>query len=85
MANESLASIVYAGLETPDALSGADWLRCASYMFQQFNAWEYLYHQHRNGSIPKEMCVGNDAFFRSEVETRPGLTRFLPTRSRRYH
>lgn len=76
MANESLASIVNAGLETPDALSGADWLRCRSHLFLQFNAWEYLYYQHRDGSIPKEMWVGTDAFFRAEVASKPGLGQF---------
>lgn len=42
----------------------------------QFNAWEYLYYQNRDGSIPKELWVGADAFFKSLVETKPGLTRF---------
>jgi hypothetical protein len=25
------------------------------YMFMQFNAWEYLYYQNRDESIPKEL------------------------------
>jgi hypothetical protein len=42
----------------------------------QFNAWEYLYYQDRDGSIPKELWVGAAAYFKSPVETKPGLTRF---------
>ena len=76
MDNDGLASIVHAGLATPDALSCVDWLRCRTHIFLQFNAWEYLYYQHRDDSIPKELWVGTDAFMRSEVETKPGLTRF---------
>jgi hypothetical protein len=38
MDNESLARIVNAGLATPDALSGADWLRCSSHIFLQLLA-----------------------------------------------
>jgi hypothetical protein len=74
--NEGLASIVNVGLATPDALSGADWLRCSNHMFLQFNAWEYLYYQHGDGSIPKEMWVGSDTYYRSLVKTEPGLIRY---------
>jgi hypothetical protein len=74
--NESLASIINVGYATPDAMSDDDWLRCNSFMFLQFNAWEYLYYQHRDGSIPKELWVGADAYFRVTVETKRGLTRF---------
>jgi hypothetical protein len=74
--NRDLASIMTIGSATPEALSEADWVRCWSHMFLQFNAWEYLYYQHRDGSIPKEMWVGSDAFFGQQVATRPGLTRF---------
>jgi hypothetical protein len=76
IANEGLAGIMIVGMATPEALNEADWLRCSAHMFLQFNAWEYLYYQHRDGSIPKEMWVGTDAFFRKEVATQPGLARF---------
>lgn len=42
----------------------------------QFNSWEYLYYQNRDGSIPKELRVGADACFEGLVETKPGLVRF---------
>jgi hypothetical protein len=44
--------------------------------FIGFNAWEYLYYQNRDGSIPKELWVGADAYFKGLVATKPGLTRF---------
>jgi hypothetical protein len=74
--NESLASIVSVGLETPEALSAAEWLRCSNHMFLQINSWEYLYYQHRDNSIPKEVWVGADSYYRRLVYTTPGLTRF---------
>jgi hypothetical protein len=60
----------------PEELSDVDWSRCTNYMFVQFNAWEYLYYQHHDGSIPKELWVGADAFHKSLVETKPGFVRF---------
>ena len=45
-------------------------------MFMQFNAWEYLFYQHRDDSIPKELWVGADAYFKQVIETKPGYTRF---------
>ena len=74
--NEGLARIVAVGLETPDELSGADWLRCSNHMFLQLNAWEYLYYQNRDDSIPKEVWVGSDSYYRYQVQTKPGLSRF---------
>lgn len=76
IANGDLAGMMTVAMVTPEALSEADWLRCSSHMFLQFNAWEYLYYQHRDGSIPSEMWVGTDAYFTNEVATRPGLARF---------
>jgi hypothetical protein len=74
--NESLARIVNIGYATPDALTSDEWVRCGYYFFMQFNAWEYLYYQDRDASIPKELWVGADAYFKSLVQTKPGLTRF---------
>jgi hypothetical protein len=74
--NEALARVETVGYATPEALTATDWTRCSNYIFQQFNAWEYFYYQSRDGSIPKELWVGADAFFRDLVETKPGVTRF---------
>ena len=45
-------------------------------MFLQINSWEYLYYQHRDGSIPTEYWVGAEDYYRSLVATKPGYTRF---------
>ena len=40
------------------------------------NAWEYSYYQHLDDSIPKELWVDTDAFYRNLVQTKPGCARF---------
>jgi hypothetical protein len=74
--NADLARIVTVGYETPEALSEVDWARCTNYMFMQFNAWEYLYYQHREDAIPTEYWVGAEAYYGGLVATNPGYARF---------
>ena len=74
--NEVLASVMNVAYATPEALNADDWSRCSAYMFMQFNAWEYFYYQHRDGSIPKELWVGADAYYKALVATKPGYARF---------
>lgn len=74
--NEGLSRIVTIGSATPDALSEVEWARFGNYLFLQVNAWEYFYYQHRDGSIPKELWVGADAYFGGLVRSKPGLARF---------
>jgi hypothetical protein len=74
--NEGFARIVNAGRVTPDALSDVDWARCSAYMFLQCNQWEYLYYQHRDGSIPTEYWAGAEDYHRNMVAGRPGYARF---------
>jgi hypothetical protein len=74
--NEDLASLVADGLATPEALSRVEWFRCSSHILLSVDAWEYFYYQHRDDSIPKELWVGADAYYRSLIETKPGLHRF---------
>jgi len=74
--NDGLATIVNTGYKTPDALSADDWARFGNYVFIGFNAWEYLYYQNGDRSIPRELWVGADAYFKGLVATNPGLTRF---------
>jgi hypothetical protein len=76
IANESLAKVVNDGYTTPEVLSDVDWIRCSTYMFMQFNAWEYLYYQHGDGSIPKQLWMGADAYHKGLIQTKPGFTRF---------
>jgi hypothetical protein len=74
--NEGFASLMNVGWATPEVLSDDDWTRCSVYMFMQFNAWEYLYYQHRDGSIPTEYWVGAEAYYGSLVSSKPGYARF---------
>ena len=74
--NEGFARIVSVGRLTPEALDDVDWVRCSSYMFLQINQWEYLYYQHRDGSIPTEYWVGAEDYYRNMVAGRPGYGRF---------
>jgi len=74
--DEAFARVVITGYATPDALSDVDWARCSSYMFLQINQWEYLYYQHRDGSIPTEYWVGAEDYYRNMVAGRPGYARF---------
>lgn len=74
--NESVASVLNVSYATPEALSQVDWARSSSYMFLQINAWEYLYYQHRDGSIPTEYWAGAEDYYRNLVAGRPGYARF---------
>ena len=74
--NEGLSKILNVGFATPEKLSPKEWIRCSYYMFMQFNAWEYLYYQNRDESIPKELWVGADESFKQFIETKPGYGRF---------
>lgn len=71
-----LAEIVTVGLATPESLSEADWFRCGTFILLQVNAWEYQYYQSRDGSIPAELWIGADAYFRDHVASRAGMRRF---------
>ena len=74
--NEGIARIVSVGSSAPEALSEGDWARCSLYMFLQVNQWEYLYYQHRDGSIPTEYWAGAEDYYRNMVADRPGYARF---------
>jgi len=74
--NEGFASVVNVGYATPEALSDVEWARCSSYMFLQFNSWEYLYYQHRDGSIPREYWAGAEDYYGRLVAMNPGYLRF---------
>jgi hypothetical protein len=74
--DESLARIAHIGYSTPESLSEVEWIRFASFMFLQFNAWEFFYYQYRDGQIRKELWVGAENYYRDLVETKPGLPKF---------
>ena len=56
--SEGLANVVNVAYETPEESTSVDLARASNYMFMQFNAWEYVYYQDRDGSIPKQLLVG---------------------------
>jgi hypothetical protein len=35
-----------------------------------------MYYQNRDGSIPRQLWVGADAYFKTLVQTKPGYVRF---------
>lgn len=74
--NDGLSKVLKVCFSTPDTLSDEDWIRCSYYVFMQMNAWEYLYYQNRDGSIPKELWVGADASFKQMLATQAGYSRF---------
>lgn len=49
--------------------------RCLNYYFLELNAWEYMFYQNLDGSIPHEFWVGSDAYFKSLMATKPGIRR----------
>lgn len=76
IADQSLADLIETSYAFPERLSEGQWFRCGNYLFMQFNSWEYLYYQNIDGSIPNQLWVGADAYFKELVETKPGLKRF---------
>jgi hypothetical protein len=59
----------------PDDVNSEDWKRCSTYYFMQANAWEYLYYQNRDGTIPPEFWDGSDNFFSGEAVNNPAWLR----------
>ena len=59
-----------------DDLSSAVLARCNQYTLMELNAWEYLYYQHLDNSIPPELWLGSDAYYRNEIQTKPGYAIF---------
>ena len=41
----------------------------------QANAWEYLYYQNRDGTIPPEFWIGSDSYFSGEAVNNPAWLR----------
>lgn len=74
--HEGLASVVELAYETPGSLNEVDWARASNYMYMQFNAWEYIYYQEKDGSIPKQLLVGTEAYHKTLIATKPGYSRF---------
>lgn len=76
IADPELAGIIEAGYSAPRRLSPADWHRFAMYQTMAFNAWEFLYYANRSGSIPENLWVGADAYYRELVRSQPALQQY---------
>jgi len=74
--NETLAGVVAQCDAQPALATPTNWERCLNYYFMQFNSWEYMYYQRDDGSIPSQLWVGADAYFKQLVATKPGYRRF---------
>jgi hypothetical protein len=74
--HEGLARAVNVALETPGELNDVDWARASKYMLMQFSAWEYVYYQDKDGSIPKQLLAGTEAYHNTLIATKPGFSRF---------
>jgi hypothetical protein len=78
--NETLAGIVGRCDRDPERVAPSDWERCLNYYFIQYNSWEYVYYQHVDGSIPEELWLGADSFFRDQLRLKRGYQRFWKER-----
>jgi hypothetical protein len=74
--NESLAGEIVQCNAGPDSISAATWERCSTFYFMQFDAWEYMYYQNIDGSIPPQLWIGADEYFKTLTKTNPGYVRF---------
>ena len=59
-----------------EPLSTSVLARCNQYTLMELNGWEYLYYQHLDSSIPPQLWLGADAYYRNEIQTKAGYTRF---------
>ena len=73
--NEGLAGVVAQCDADPHDVPAVTWERCLNYYFMELNAWEYMYYQNLDGSIPHEFWVGSDAYFKSLTATKPAYRR----------
>jgi hypothetical protein len=55
IADQNLADLIETAYASPEKLNAGQWFRCGNYLFMQFNSWEYLYYQNRDGSIPIQL------------------------------
>jgi hypothetical protein len=78
VSNDSLAGLVIQCDAGPEHVAAGTWERCLDFYLMQFNSWEYMYYENRDGSIPQEFWVGADAYYHTLAKTKPGYARFWP-------
>jgi hypothetical protein len=74
--NESLAGVLSQCDADPTGVSSTTWERCLNYYLIQFDSWEYMFYENQDGSLPRQIWTGADAYFKSVVLKRPGYVRF---------
>ena len=65
--SENLAGVMVECESDPEVVDQTSWARCSNYYFMQFNGWDYLYYQHDDKSIPAQLWIGADAYFKQQV------------------
>lgn len=71
-----LGTIVRRGNADPESLTDDEWTRYRDYLLVAFNAWEYGYYLDQDGSVPRSLWEGGNAFFSDYAATKPGAKKF---------
>jgi hypothetical protein len=74
--HDSLDRAVSTCAAAADAVSADNWNKCLNYYLMSFNAFEYWYYQHADGSLPDYLWTGADTWWKSQIETNPAIRRF---------
>ena len=74
--NPELSTLIVRCQAGDDDLSPAVLARCNHYALMEINGWEYLYYQHLDNSIPSQLWLGSDAYYRNEIQTKAGYAKF---------
>ena len=74
--NPELSILVGRCQSGDDDLSSAVLARCNQYALMEINGWGYLYYQHLDNSIPPQLWLGSDAYYRNEIQTKAGYAKF---------
>ena len=73
--NDNLAQLINTCYSKPGDVMDDEWVRCRYYFVMEFNAWEYLFYQNRDGSIPPQLWSGADAYYKSLISNKAGVAR----------
>lgn len=76
VANADLAEIIVKCDSAEQDLPQAMLNRCHNFYFIQYNGWEYLYYQNIDQSIPPEIWIGSDSYYREEIVRKEGYVEF---------
>jgi hypothetical protein len=82
--NPELSDIIGRCQKAQSNLSEVALFRCHHYMMMELNGWEYLYYQNIDQSIPPELWLGADAYYRQEIQIKPGYRVFWKNYSTAY-